>query len=349
MLPTRERLIAAQPPNNRPAGPWPIVIESAIVAVCAYLVAGVSELALIRVFRPSELELTWISDVLLAGALGVAVYLWRHLRTTRLELAARERSQLVLDAQLAIAAEMQRRLLPVLPKEDDILEWAADLRPAGKIGGDFYDIVSLAPGRWIVLVADVSGKGVPAAMALSTVRAVFRSVIVESLEPARVLTQLSARLFEQWGGQPYLTAIVAVVDGGCGAVTYANAGHPAGVVAGAERLQLLTSMGPPAALLPGVTYEEREIAVRPGDIGVFVSDGVTEGLGDAGATMLHAMVRGMAADRSSARATCTRVMELARLGTGPDGVTDWQDDLTAVAFSVRPQAAAAGLAGAEAR
>lgn len=215
-------------------GRWPIAVESAVVALAAYVIAGVAEVGIIQTFQPTELELTWISDVLLAAALGIAVYLWRHLSATRRELALHERHRLVLDTQLAVAAEMQRRLLPVLPPADHGVQWAADLRPAGTIGGDFYDVVALGPGRTLALVADVSGKGVPAAMALSTVRAAFRSIAAGSLDPADVLTQLSAALYEQWRGDPYLTALVVAVDIGAGSVTFANAGHrPASLRVGA--------------------------------------------------------------------------------------------------------------------
>jgi sigma-B regulation protein RsbU (phosphoserine phosphatase) len=318
-----------------------LAVESAAIAAAAYVAAGVLELTLIRVFQPTELELTWISDMLLAAAFGAAVYFWRDLGLTRLELAAKERSRLVLDAQLAVAADMQRRLLPVMPPACDGLEWAADLRPAGRIGGDFYDLVPAGPGRTLALVADVSGKGVPAAMALSTVRAAFRSIVADCREPGRVLTSLSSALYEQWGGAPYLTAIVVSVDVLRGVVVFANAGHPAGVVAGAGEPRLLGALGPPAALLPGVDYAEAAIPIGPGDVGVLVSDGVTEGLGDGGHLALREMVRRIAAARPSARAACTLVMDDARSGRGPQGIEDWQDDLTVVAFTVSGQDATA--------
>jgi sigma-B regulation protein RsbU (phosphoserine phosphatase) len=315
-------------------GRWPIVAEAAVVAASSYLIAGVLELALIRVFEPTELELTWVSDVLLASALGVAVYLWRHLSATRLELAVKEREQLVLDTQLAIAADMQRRLLPRLPHANDGLTWAADLTPAGRIGGDFYDIVRVSDARYLVLVADVSGKGVPAAMALSTVRAAFRSLAAESSEPARLLGQLSSRLFEQWEGGPYITAIICLVDAGHGALTYANAGHPSGVVAGPGHLHLMEPTGPAAAILTGARYQQRDVPLRAGDVVVFVSDGVTEALGDAGAARLQQQVRALAEAGSSAEETCAQVMSLAKAGTGPEGVEDWQDDRTVVAVAM---------------
>lgn len=317
-------------------GRWTIVAEAAVVAVSGYLIAGVLELALIHVFEPTELELTWVSDVLLASALGVAVYLWRHLSATRLELAAKEREQLVLDTQLAIAADMQQRLLPRLPLASDGLAWAADLAPAGRIGGDFYDIVRVADARYLVLVADVSGKGVPAAMALSTVRAAFRSLAAQSSEPARLLELLSSRLFEQWEGGPYVTAIVCLVDAGGGALTYANAGHPSAVVAGCGHSQLLEPTGPAAAILAGTRYQQREAALQAGDLVVFVSDGVTEALGDGGAVRFHQEVRALAEAGASAGETCARVMSLAKAGTGPEGVDDWQDDRTVIAVAIIP-------------
>lgn len=310
------------------------MVESAIVAICAYLVAGVTELGLIRAFEPTEFELTWVSDALLASALGVAVYLWRHLGATREALAEKERAQLVLDTQLAVAADMQRRLLPALPPPDEGLAWAADLTPAGKIGGDFYDVVRVAEARFLVMVADVSGKGVPAAMALSTVRAAFRSIAAESVEPSRLLALLSANLFAQWEGEPYITAVVGLVDSARGAIAYANAGHPAGVVAGRGRLCLLEPTGPAAALLPDVEYAQREIALVAGDVVVLVSDGVTEALGDDGAARFQQLVASLAEAGASADETCAQVMRVARAGTGPEGVADWQDDRTVVAVAL---------------
>ena len=102
---------------------------------------------------------------------------------------------------------------------------------------------------------------------------------------------------------------------------------------------MLPALGPPAALLPGIVYEQRTIALHPGDVGVLVSDGVTEGLGDAGAAALQQLVSRVAAAGPSAAIICRLVMNDASLGRGPAGVGDWQDDLTVVVFAVptRPE------------
>ena len=330
-------------PPTRTRGTWRIVADSVAAAVVAYLVAGVAEVVLIRTFSPTELELAWVSDVVLAAAFGSAVYLWRHLSATRQALLDRERAELVLNTQLALAADLQRRLLPVLPAGDGQVEWAAALRSAGQIGGDFYDLVPFADGRTMLLVADVSGKGIPAAMALSTLRAAFRAFARPDQGPAQVLTRLSDALREQWLGAPYLTGIVALVDVEAGTLEYANAAHPAGVVVGPTGTRALESLGPPAALLPGSVYHARTVAIGPGDVCVFVSDGVTEALGDDASEGIEDIMRTGEAAPGSALDVCESLMAAALRGTGPDGVADWDDDRTVVVMAVLDHAFAPRL------
>src|SRR5688572_7583576 len=95
------------PPQRR------VLFESFMAAVCAYILSAAFEAVVIRSIGPTEWELAWVSDVALAAAFGTAVYLWRHLLTIRRELEERERSQLVVDTQLSIAADIQRQLLPL--------------------------------------------------------------------------------------------------------------------------------------------------------------------------------------------------------------------------------------------
>lgn len=244
-------------PKHWATGRTSIVARSAGAACVLYIVAGAVESSLISIFRPSERALAWVSDVVLSGALGVAVYLWLHLRATRQALLDRERAELVLNTQLAIAADMQRRLLPTLPIQDGPLDWAAALKSAGQIGGDFYDLVPLADGRVLLLV--VTGPG---------------------------------------------------------------------------GTRTLESLGPPAALLPGVAYLEATVALSPGDVCVFVSDGVTEALGDAATQQLGQLAQAQMMPGCAAH-VCRAVMSAALEGRGPDGVQDWDDDRTVVVLAVR--------------
>lgn len=308
-----------------------VLVESAGVALGGYAVAATLEALLIRWIRPTEWELAWVSDVTLAVALGVAVYLWRHLLTTRHELAERERAELVLEAQLSLAAEIQRRLLPVPPPLDSGFESAAALRSAGRIGGDFFDFVESAAHVWFVLVADVSGKGIPAAMALGSLRAAFRTFVHQGNEPARIVSKLSAHFLREWRGVPYVTCIVAAFDLQARTLLYTNAGHPPGMLVGSNGARRLNRGGPPAGLLPDAQFEQELAHLSTGDTCLFVSDGVTESLDDE-----FALDRELAASAAACSATelCDRVMARALNGKGPSGYPEWDDDRTVVVVRV---------------
>jgi len=320
-------------PNRR------ALAESVAAAVCGYIVAAILEATLIRWVRPTEWELAWVSDAALAVALGIAVYLWRHLLNTRRELEERERVELVLQTQLSIAAEIQRRLLPSVPPTDNGFEWAAALKSAGKIGGDFYDFVEIAPRVWIVLVADVSGKGIPAAMALGSLRSAFRALGRQSSNPARIVTQLSAVLYEEWHGSPYVTCLVGTFDLTARTLTYTNAGHPPGIVAGRDGIRQLNRGGPPAGLLRAAEFDQELLQLHVGDACLLVTDGVTEALDGVPLEdrLRTAKVRG-----GSAEELCESVMTQAVRGRGPSGDADWDDDRTVVVVKVS-ESLAAGL------
>lgn len=313
-------------PNRR------AVFESVAAMVAGYVFAGGLEAAIISWKRPTESELAWVSDVILALGLGVAVYLWRNLLTTRHELEKHERAQLVLETELSLAADIQRRLLPRLPPPDNGFEWAAELKSAGKIGGDFFDFVEIAPNVWTVLVADVSGKGIPAAMALGSLRAAFRSLARQRLQPAQMMTQLSADLLQEWRGVPYVTCIVVTFDLQARTLTYTNAGHPPGILVRSGRTRYLDQGGPPAGLIPHAHFEQQSVSLYTGDTCVLVSDGVTEALDDS--PSLEKLVASIAAD-GSATDLCGAVMARAIEGHGPLTDQEWDDDRTVVVVRVR--------------
>lgn len=325
---------AAAPASSRSSDRRRALVEGVTAALIVYVIAGGSEEALIRILRPTEGELTWISDVVTAAAFGVAVYLWRHLRATRLELSERERDELVLQTQLTLAASMQRRLLPAAPPPDHGFEWAAVQIPAGRIGGDFYDFVEQSPGVWMVLTADVSGKGVPAAMALGLLRSIFRTLAREIVSPGLLVGRLSSALFEEWSGDPYLTCIVARVDTHERKLTSTNAGHPPGIVLRESTCKLLQSGGPPAGLIPGAVYGEDVVELRTGDRCVFVTDGVTEALDTGSEPSISIVASTASGPFPSPRAMGDAIMNRSMLGGGPSGIEAWSDDRTVVAISV---------------
>ena len=311
------------------------LVWAVLIAAAGFVLAGVAEALLIRLVSPTELELDWISDGVLSVALGAAIYLWLHLRATRLALTARERTQLVLQAQLSLAEAMQRRLLPPVPEPAGGLEWAAVLVPAGRIGGDFFDFLQPSPGVRLMLIADVSGKGIPAAMALTLLRATFRSVATHATRPETIAERMSAALYDEWQGEPYVTALIARVDLTSRRLTYTNAGHPRGILCRDRSRRALTEGGPPLGLLNDVAFEEEALDLEPGDLWVFVTDGVSEALDELDRPWHAAIGDAISHGRAThADAVCGAILTLAQNGRGPIDGDDWSDDRTVVVLNV---------------
>jgi sigma-B regulation protein RsbU (phosphoserine phosphatase) len=233
---------------------------------------------------------------------------------------------------------VQRGLLPSVPKPNRGVSWSAGVEPAGKIGGDYYDFLPLDDSSMCVVLADVSGKGIPAAVFLSNVRAILRTLVRETAAPAQILARLSEAVLADAAVNLYVTCLVAVVDTTGRTLTYANAGHPAGLLLGRNSLRTLSAGGPPVGLIPGCSYEQESVGISPGDLVVLVSDGVTEALdatGRDGPGKLAREVR-RASDLEPV-SICARLLQVARQAGGPRDVDGWADDRTVVVVGVGPR------------
>ena len=287
-----------------------------------------------RVLRPDAAEWTWISEAIVSAGLIVVMLLWIQLREARQALTTLERQQVVLDTQLSIAAEVQRALLPATPAPIGGIEWCAETAPAGKVGGDFFDFLPLPGGRMGVVLADVSGKGIPAAIFLSNVRAVVRALVRETEEPKELARRLSEAVSQDAPEGTYVSAILAVVDPGARRLTYTNAGHPAGMILRHNRPAYAMQVGgPPAGLLPNLIYDQETVAFGPEDLVVLATDGVTESLNTSSDGLLAAVPRVFDGLRLvDPSVACQRLLDAAERGSGPTGVDDWTDDKTVVSF-----------------
>ncbi|HSD29738.1 MAG TPA: PP2C family protein-serine/threonine phosphatase [Vicinamibacteria bacterium] len=309
------------------------VLYAFVSALLAFIAALLFERGLIRLAGLDLRELEWISDVVLAVAFGAATFLWLHLRRARAALTRLERAQVVLDTELTIASDIQHGLLPSTPPARDGWRFAARLEPAGHIGGDFYDFVDRGRSL-LVLLADVSGKGIPAALVMASARALFRQIARDTDRPDELLTRLGRFLWEEHGGTPYLTAFLAHLDLDARSLSWVNAGHPATLLVAGTTHRALGSTGPPAGLLPDVRYAAEELPLAPGGTLVLVTDGVTEAL-EAGGRAEERIAWTVAQRRDKGpQAVCDRVMRLAASGRGPVGAGDWSDDRTVVAVTV---------------
>jgi phosphoserine phosphatase RsbU/P len=305
------------------------------VAVLAFRCSRIGDGLAVRIVHPPRGEVLLVSDMILATAFGVVIYQWLNLRAARMRLTGLERTQIVLDTQLSLAADIQRQLLPTTPLQSNGVRWAGRLEPAQRIGGDFYDVIP-CDGDGLFVVGDVSGKGIPAALLQASAHSLFRTLARDTPDPATLLIRISQEIYAENRGASYLTCVLARVNSAARTVVYANAGHPAGLILGSSGRRLLSRGGPPAGLFAETAYESEVVSIDPGDLAVIVSDGITEGIeedGTAAVDVLNRTICGIPSPRTPER-VCDVLMETAQRGSGPRGVAEWQDDKTVLAFLV---------------
>lgn len=186
------------------------------------------------------------------------------------------------DERRKVAQTLQHSLLPpVLPVVDGI-EFAAQYVPAGgdlEVGGDFYDVLPLSDGRWLVVIGDVSGKGVQAATVTGLVRDVLRVLVSDSGNLSGALARLNEALLDRGGGR-YCTLALAAIgqrDDGLLDISLHLAGHDRPVLVRADGHSCYVGTGGTAlGLLDSIAAPRTELTLRPGDALVFYTDGVTE-------------------------------------------------------------------------
>jgi hypothetical protein len=315
------------------------VLAAACAAIIIYSCVRGLESLFVYVAVPPRGEMRSVNYVFLTTALGLAMYLWLDLRATRTTLTGMERSQVVVDTQLALAAEVQRRLLPAVPESLDHVRWATRLQPAYAIGGDFYDFIPIAPDNMLVLVGDVSGKGIPAALLQASALSLFRTFSREAPRPADLLRLVSHEIYAENGGALYLTCLVICIDSGSRRLTYANAGHPAGLLLGPSGRRILSTGGPPIGVFADTTYQSETVCVQPDDLGVIVTDGITEAIEEDGVSAVDRLTTTISSMSSPwmPERVCETLMTLADHSAGPVGITNWQDDKTVLAFLVEAE------------
>src|SRR5215217_2699463 len=195
---------------------------------------------------------------------------WRQrLQRERIE---RER----VEQELQVARRIQQASLP---KEVPQLEgWQITpfYQPAREVGGDFYDFLDLADGRLGVVVGDATGKGVPAALMMASTRSTLRAVAQASESPGDALRRVNDPLATDIPQNMFVTCFYAILDPKIGTLSYANAGHDLPYLWHGGDCEELRARGMPLGLMPGMSYEEKEIVLDAGETALFYSDGLVE-------------------------------------------------------------------------
>jgi PAS domain S-box-containing protein len=180
-----------------------------------------------------------------------------------------------LEQELHIARLIQQTLLPKsLPGLPDY-EVAAYYQPARQVGGDFYDFLELPDGRLGLIVGDVSGKGVPAALVMAITRTMLQAAYRLG-SPGEILEHVNNTLYRDIPPNMYVTCLAALLDSRTGRLQYANAGHDLPYLRHADGVSKLRATGMPLGLMPGMSYEQKEFTLQPGDSVLLYSDGLVE-------------------------------------------------------------------------
>jgi len=188
------------------------------------------------------------------------------------EIAQRE----MLHREIEIAREVQQRLFPQRLPEVAALEYAGHCRPARGVGGDYYDFLALSSGRLGLAIADVSGKGIPAALLMASLQASVRGQSQAGVNVAELMAQVNRLVFDASPENRYATFFYGQFDPATRRLIYTNGGHNAPILLrGAEVLRLETG-GPVVGLFRASTYEQEEIQLLPGDLLVLYTDGISE-------------------------------------------------------------------------
>jgi serine phosphatase RsbU (regulator of sigma subunit)/predicted ester cyclase len=189
------------------------------------------------------------------------------------EMLERER----VEQELRVAQRIQHALLPKEPPELEGWDIAHDYRPAREVGGDFYDFLNLNDGRVVLIIGDVSGKGIPAAMVMANTQSVLRAVAQRAgIPPRQALEEANDVLYTYLPPNMFATCFYAVLEPTEGWLRYANAGHNLPCCWHEGLVTKLRARGMPLGLLPGMDYEEKQTALAPGDGVLLCSDGLIE-------------------------------------------------------------------------
>jgi len=200
------------------------------------------------------------------------------LRIRNLSLAEEGARRRALEKELAIARQIQLALLPESLPEIPGYSVFATNAASRAVSGDFYEFQRREDSdEHVIVIADVSGKGIGASLLAASFDALLMGPIEVNYPTDVICSRVSKRLFAKTPPERYVTAFILALDPGTGRVSYTNAGHNTGLLVRASgTVQRLDATGMPIGLLPFAEYERAEVALEPGDLVVLYTDGLTE-------------------------------------------------------------------------
>jgi serine phosphatase RsbU (regulator of sigma subunit)/predicted ester cyclase len=258
-----------------------------------------------------------------------------ELTQRRLEQEMRKRERV--EQELRVARSIQQASLPREAPKLEGWEITPYYRPAREVGGDFYDFFELEGGRVGVAVGDATGKGMPAALAVTATCSMLRAVAqaLGSSSPGEVLGRVNETLVARIPPNMFVTCFYAILDPKSGRLSYANAGHNLPCCRHDEHAATdLSARGMPLGLMPGMSYEENESVLAPAEFVLFYTDGLVEAHDPKGEMFGFPRLRELVAEHGEERSLEEALLEelYSFVGEG----WEQEDDITLLTLECSP-------------
>lgn len=257
-----------------------IIVSSRVVKPVIRLVAGTRHVARgelnYRVAVKGDDEVAELGKSFNRMASDLRGYVDELQRTT----AEKER----LLKELEIAKGIQQSFLPNSAPQIGHIDIAAVTVPARIVGGDFYDFIPFGKGRWGLVVADVSGKGIPAALFMALSRTLVRASTRGAVPPSKAIEHANHLILEDNKANMFVTLFYAILDSEKMTFEYVNAGHNPPLLLDGESggIVLLKAQGVPLGLTPDMSLKVETVRLVKGNVLTIYTDGVTEAINDSG-------------------------------------------------------------------
>jgi serine phosphatase RsbU (regulator of sigma subunit)/ketosteroid isomerase-like protein len=227
-----------------------------------------------------------------------------------LEMLAQEiRERERIEQELRVARRIQQASLPKEVPQLEGWQLSPHYRPARKVGGDFYDFHLLSEGKLGLAVGDATGKGVPAALVMSTTCGMLRLAAQSYSSPGEMLQRVNEALFPNIPANMFVTCLYGVLDPKSGRFTYANAGHDLPYLHRNGEAEELRARGMPLGLMPGMGYEEKETMLHTGEVALLYSDGLVEAHDPKGEMFGFPRLRALVAEHAERRSLEDKLLE----------------------------------------
>jgi sigma-B regulation protein RsbU (phosphoserine phosphatase) len=264
------------------------------------------------------------------GALGES---FNSMTESVSKLISEQQQRQRLEHELTIAREVQRQLFPTEKPTVQGVEIEAVVRPARVVSGDYYDFLPLGPGRLGIALADISGKGISAALIMASLQAALRGqAMFDGRGPgstAEIVTRLNKHLYSSTAPDRFATLFYGVYDAQTHRLEYTNAGHPAPLCISGKQVRCLSTGGTVLGLFDDRQFESQVVDIAPGSLLIAYSDGLTEAENANAEEFEEQRVLDVALrmGQAPARAVLKNLLEAVNQWTGP---AEQSDDITII-------------------